>query len=146
QMLQDRLRALPERLAQLRNLVTLCDSLEGSNPAQLLERLGIHYKIGQASRSGLQAQSVDLIVSDHVLEQLSPEQLGEILKELRRIAAPNAVMSHSIDVSDYYTSFDSRMSPFNFLRFSDRLWGWLNNPITPLNRLRISDYRRAFTE
>ena len=32
-----------------------------------------------------------------------------------------------------------------FLRFSDWLWRWLNNPIIPLNRLRVSDYRRAFS-
>jgi hypothetical protein len=32
------------------------------------------------------------------------------------------------------------------LHFSDRAWRWLNNPIIPLNRLRLSDYRRAFSE
>jgi Methyltransferase domain len=143
---QDRLRAMPEQLAQLRQVMALCESPEGFEPAELLERLGIYYRIGNASRSGLPPQSVDLIVSDVVFEYLSPEELFEILQEFRRIAAPDAVMSHTIDLGDQYATYDSGITKFNFLRFSDRLWRWLNNPIIPLNRLRISDYRRAFSE
>jgi hypothetical protein len=118
----------------------------GLEPAELLERLGIYYRIGNASRSGLPPQSVDLIVSDVVFEYLSPEELFEILKEFRRIAAPGAVMSHTISLDDQYAAYDSAITQFNFLRFSDWAWRWLNNPIIPLNRLRISDYRRAFSE
>jgi hypothetical protein len=51
-------------------------------------------------------------------------------------------MSHSIDLTDQYASFDSGITQFNLLRFS----GWLNNPIIPFNRLRVSDYRLAFSE
>jgi hypothetical protein len=146
QKLHDHLPILPERLAALREVMTLCESSKRLKAAQLLERLGIHYRIGNASRSGLPPQSVDLIVSDVVLEYLSPEELLEILQEFRRIAAPDAVMSHSIDLSDQYAGFDSRITQFNFLRYSDWLWRLLNNPIIPLNRLRASDYRRAFSE
>ena len=85
-------------------------------------------------------------MSDVVFEYLSPEELFEILQEFRRIAAPDAVMSHTIDLGDQYATYDFGITKFNFLRFSDRLWRWLNNPIIPLNRLRISDYRRAFSE
>jgi hypothetical protein len=138
--------ALPERLTRLREVMALCESPEGLEPAELLERLGIYYRIGNASRSGLPPQSVDLIVSDVVFEYLSPEELFEILKEFRRIAAPGAVMSHTISLDDQYAAYDSAITQFNFLRFSDWAWRWLNNPIIPLNRLRISDYRRAFSE
>jgi hypothetical protein len=55
-------------------------------------------------------------------------------------------MSHTIGLGDQYAAYDSRITQFNFLRFSDRLWHWLNNPIIPLNRLRINDYRQAFSE
>jgi hypothetical protein len=145
--LQNHLPALrQERLARLREAMTLCKSLESLEPAQLLERLDIRYRIGNAGRSGLPPQSVDLIASDVVLEYLTPEQLSEMFQEFRRIAAPDAVMSHSIALGDQYSSFDPEITPFNFLRYSDRLWRWLNNPIIPLNRLRISDYRRFFNE
>ena len=138
--------ALPERLTRLREVMALCESPEGVRPAELLERLGIHYRIGNASRSGLPPQSVDLIVSDVVFEYLTPEELLEILQEFRRIAAPDAVMSHTISLDDQYAAHDPGITAFNFLRFSDRAWRWLNNPIIPLNRLRVSDYRRAFSE
>jgi Methyltransferase domain len=138
--------ALPERLSRLREVMALCESPEGLGPAETLERLGIYYRIGNASRSGLPPQSVDLIVSDVVFEYLSPEELFEILQEFRRIAAPDAVMSHTISLDDQYAAYDPGITQFNFLRFSDRAWRWLNNPIIPLNRLRVSDYRRVFSE
>jgi hypothetical protein len=146
QELQDHLLTLPERLVLLREVATLCESPERLKPGQLLERLGIHYRIGNASRSGLPRQSVNLIVSVGVLQHLSPEELFEILQEFRRIAAPGAIMSHWINLTDLYSAFDSGITPFHFLRFPDWLWRWLNSPITSMNRLRVSDYRRAFSE
>jgi hypothetical protein len=146
QELQHHLNVQPERLALLREAINLCEESDRLDATQLLKRLGIHYRIGNASRSGLPPQSIDLIVSDVVLEYLAAEKLFEMLQEFRRISAPHAVASHSIDLSDQYASFDSRITQFNFLRFSDWLWRCLNNPIIPLNRLRVSDYRRAFAE
>jgi hypothetical protein len=137
---------LPQRLTQLREVMALCESPAGLGPAELLERLGIYYRIGNASRSGLPPQSVDLIVSDVVFEYLSLEELFEILQEFRRIATSDAVMSHTISLDDQYATYDSGITQFNFLRFSDKAWRWLNNPIIPLNRLRVSDYRRVFSE
>jgi hypothetical protein len=145
QVLQDHLRALPERLALLRKVRSLCES-EGWHPARVLEQLGIYYLIGSASRSGLSPQSVNLVMSDGVLQYLSPEALVEVFREFRRIAAPDGVMSHIIGLGDEYATFDPGITQFNFLRFSDRLWRWLNNPIIPLNRLRVSDYRRVCSE
>jgi hypothetical protein len=144
QLLRSRLDALPERIRALREVMMGCDSPK-NKPAQLLERLNIHYRIGNATRSGLPSASIDLIVSDVVLEHPSPAELSDLLREFRRIAAPEAVMSHSIALNDQYSARDPRITEFNFLRFSDRVWYWLNNPIIPLNRLRISDYRRMLS-
>ena len=55
-------------------------------------------------------------------------------------------MSHTIGLGDQYAAYDSKITRLNFLRFSDRTWRWLDNPIIPLNRLRVSDYRRALSE
>ena len=52
-------------------------------------------------------------------------------------------MSHWIDLSDEYAYFDSKITPYNFLRFSPQSWRWINNPLIPLNRMRISDFRRV---
>jgi methyltransferase family protein len=146
QRLQDHLPVLPERVAALREVMTFFESSRRREPVQLLERIGIHYRVGNASRSGLASEAVDLIVSDVTLEYVSPAELYEILREFRRIAAPGAVMSHSIDLSDQYASFDPSITKFNFLRYSDSFWRRLSNPIISLSRLRISDYRRAFSD
>ncbi len=146
QKLRDHILPEPGRVAALQELIKICELSQSTNPADLLDPFGIHYRIGNAGQSGLPEQSVNLMVSNVVFEYLSPEKMTEILREFRRIATPSAVMSHSIDLRDQYASFDNRITFFNFLRFSDRHWRWLNNPIIPLNRLRISDYRRAFTE
>ncbi len=138
--------ALPDRLVRLQEVMALCDRPHGLNSATLLERLNIHCRIGDASQSGLPPQCIDLIVSDVVFEYLSPQELVDVLQEFRRIAAPQAVMSHTISLDDQYAAHDPAITPFNFLRFSDRVWRWLNNPIIPLNRLRVGDYRRLFSE
>jgi hypothetical protein len=145
QLLRNHLEALPERLTLLREVMIGCDSPK-SEPALLLAHLNIHYRVGNSARSGLPRASVDLIVSDVVLEYLSPAELSDIFREFRRIAAPEAVMSHSIALDDQYSGSDPRITQFNFLRFSDGIWRWLNNPIIPLNRLRITDYRNLFIE
>ena len=144
QGLADRLPVMPERLARLREVMDRCDQAEGPAPAALLEELGVHYRIGNAGQTGLPSQCVDLITSDVVFEYLSPGQLSQVLREFGRIGTSDVVMSHTIDLSDQYAAQDPRITLFNFLRFSDFTWRCLNNPIIPLNRLRVSDYRRAF--
>jgi hypothetical protein len=145
-ILRDHVQEAPDRLTRLREVTALCDDPRGPEPAVLLERLGIHYRNGKASQSGLPPHSIDLVLSDVVLEYISPQQLSEILREFRRIAAPDAVMSHTISLDDQYAAYDPRITQFNFLRFSDWTWRLLNNPIIPLNRLRVSDYRSAFSK
>ena len=143
-MVQEYLSSEPERFRLLEELIRRCQVAEGSAVRELLEPLGIHYRIGNAAKTGLPAESVNLIVSNGVLEYIAPELLADMLKEFRRIAAPNSLMSHTIDLADQYATFDAGITQFNFLRFSDGLWRWLNNPLIPLNRLRINDYRAAF--
>jgi Methyltransferase domain len=146
QLLKTYLDVLPDRLDLLKEVMIRCNSQQRYEPVQLLELMNIYYRLGNAARSGLAPNSVDLIVSDVVFEYLSAEELFEILHEFKRIAGPEAVMSHSIALDDQYSGSDPRITQFNFLRFSDRMWRWVNNPIIPLNRLRISDYRRLFSE
>lgn len=146
QILRDHVQNSPDRLTRLQEVMTLCEDPSGGEPAALLERLGIHYRNGNASQSGLPPHSIDLVLSDVVLEYLTPQQLFEILREFRRIAALDAVMSHTISLDDQYAAYDPRITQFNFLRFSDWNWRLLNNPIIPLNRLRVSDYRSALSK
>jgi SAM-dependent methyltransferase len=128
------------RVARLANLV---DDARRVAPAELLQQIGIEYVIQDFVRNDIPTGSVDLIISHAVFEYPPPDLILDILKEFRRILRLGGVMSHWIDLRDEYAYFDKKITPYNFLRFSP--WGWrlINNPLIPLNRLRISDFRRA---
>ena len=53
-------------------------------------------------------------------ECLWPEELFDILQEFRRIAAPDSVMRHTISLDDQYAAYDSELTQFNLLHFSNR--------------------------
>lgn len=133
----------PERLDELHKVAADRSAIA---PAQLLERLAIRYRVGDATNSGLPSSSVDLVTSYGVLEYLPAEALVPLLNEFLRIGEKDAVLSHLIILDDQYAYFDPHITPLNFLKFSDRTWRWLNSPIIPLNRLRVTDYRRALNE
>ncbi len=55
-------------------------------------------------------------------------------------------MSHLVDMMDHYHYGDPRITVYNFLKYSDKQWRWLNSPIEYQNRLRLGDYRTAATD
>ena len=112
---------------------------------ELQERFGIRYLAPSDARStGLDPGSFDLISSTFTMEHIQGADLAAILAESRRLLAPGGLMSSAIDMKDHYSYFDASISPYNFLRFSERVWWALNPPIHFQNRLRRSDYLRLF--
>lgn len=128
----------PERMGRLRELRQMAQS---SAPVSLLESIGIQAVIGDARNTGIPSKSIDLVFSNVVLEHLSPEVISELFIEFKRIATEKAVHSHHIGIADQYSHFDRSITPFNFLKYTKSQWRWLDNPIIPLNRLLVSDYR-----
>ena len=118
---------------------------KASSSAALLARLNIHTLVGDARHTGLPAASCDLIVSNNTLEHIPLPVLTGVFQEFRRLPSPSGVMSHFVDMADHYVHFDDRLSPYNFLRYSESTWRLLNNPLQYLNRLRIADYRALHT-
>lgn len=112
------------------------------DPFARLQQLGITVLTGALPTLRLSARSVNLFVSNNTLEHIAPDALQELMIEMRRLAAAGAVMSHFIDMSDHYAHFDTRISQFNYMRYSDRTWLVANNRLQYQNRLRASDYRR----
>lgn len=133
----------PERLARLRKMLA---STDGRSPESLLNDLNIHARIGDARRTELAAGSVDLVFSTVCFEHISRDVLGGLLAEFRRVCSKNAVMTHYIGLADQFASFDRSITPFNFLRYRENQWRWLNNRMIPLSRLRIPEYRRLVRE
>jgi hypothetical protein len=134
---------LPERVDRLRAVLA---GPGRRTPAELLAPLGIEVLVTDARHTGLPGNLFDLFVSTEVLEYIPAAVLGGIFAEFRRLARPGAVMNHLIDMTDEYSYFDRSITPFNFLRYSARAWGWINNGLIPLTRLRVPDYRRLVSE
>lgn len=99
-----------------------------------------------ATMSGLPDASVDFIYSTDTFEHLKPCEIAPILTECLRIAKPCAIFSFGIDYHDHYVDSDARISPFNFYRYGDRAWRLMNPALHYQNRLRHSDFVRAFAE
>ena len=134
--------ARPERVAQLAEAA----AEDWSDPYALLRQLNIRAMVGDARYSKLPGGTIDLIASTEVMEYIPRDVLLGLLCEFRRAASPQGVMSHEVDMIDEYSYFDSSITPFNFLKFSDRAWRLINNPLIPLSRLRVSDFRECFRE
>jgi len=131
----------PARLKELEALLPLA---EVESPTDLLGRIGIHVILSDAQHVPLPDASVDLVTSCVVLEYIPAPVLSIILSEFHRVLKPDAVMVHRIDMADQYSFFDHSITPFNFLRFTNSQWKYLNSPLIPLTRLRLSDYERLF--
>jgi hypothetical protein len=110
--------------------------------SDLLARVGVRAVVGDARATSLPEGCTDLIVSNNTLEHIPPADLTSLLAELHRVAAPQAVMDHFIDISDHYAHFDSSITEFNYLRYRPRIWRLFNNALQYQSRLRGPDYRR----
>ena len=133
----------PERLANLREFSA---SWDGRSPAALLEKMNIHSRVRAAQQTTLESGSIDLFVSTAVLEYIPCEVLKSILLEFKRLSSLTAVQSHYINLCDHFSYFDPSITPFNYLKYTQRWWNYLNSPLAWQSRQRISDYRALFAE
>ncbi len=114
---------------------------------KVLETLNITYLIEDARNLSLPDNSIDLINSNNTFEHIYPDILINILKDFRRVVKKNdGIMSHFIDMSDHFAHFDKTINVYNFLKFSDKKWKWIDNSIQPQNRSRIYDYKQIYNE
>ena len=141
QQLLPRLRS--DRVAEVQKLL---DAGANATSEALLKRLNIHVLVRDAQDTGLKPGSIGLFVSNGVLEYIPRPILSNILDEFRRVARPGAVTSHFINLGDEFAQFDHSITGFNFLKYPDSRWKWLDSPLTSKSRLRISDYRQVFQE
>jgi SAM-dependent methyltransferase len=110
---------------------------------ELEQRFGISYLAPRDARAtGLNAGSIDFVTSTDVCEHIPEDDLAQIFRECKRLLRPGGAISCRIDLQDHYAYFDRSLSPYHFLRFSDRAWGLVNSPLHFQNRLREPDYRR----
>ncbi|MEO5569815.1 MAG: class I SAM-dependent methyltransferase [Bacteroidia bacterium] len=130
------------RIKILNELLTKKDS---TSLNEMLSSLNLKYKVTDATKTDYPSGYFDLVNSNNTFEHIYPEVLEKILLEFKRITKPiGGVMSHFIDLSDHFAHFDKTITIYNFLKFSDSKWKWINNSIQPMNRLRINDYLEIY--
>jgi hypothetical protein len=121
------------RLGQLRN----CRNLDA-----LFAKAHTHYHApGDASRTGLADCSVDLVVSNAVLEHVPENTVFEFTMEARRILKKTGIGYHFIGLHDHYANPGNNLSKVNFLKYSSWLWSFfVLNDISYHNRLRLKQF------
>lgn len=112
-----------------------------------LEAAGITYLAPFDSRMPmLDPHTIDCFCSNETLEHIPAADLLAILKATLPLMRPGALASHRIDYSDHFARDDAHISRFNFLKYSDAQWRWINPPLLYVNRLRHSDYLRIIDQ
>ncbi len=111
-----------------------------------LERLyRIHYVApGDAKATGLAPGSIDYFYSMSCLEHIPPDDIREILAEIKRIATDEALIGFGIGYYDHYATADKSITRCNFYRYSDRQWRFWNPRRHYHNRLRHGDFEKIF--
>jgi len=132
---------LPVKKNHLENLEHASDALDRVSIAEALQHLNITLLITDARSLGLEDNSIEFFVSNNTFEHIPLDVLSGIMQEFNRISTYDGINSHFIDLEDHYSQFDSSISSYNFLRYSDGIWRFFNNDLQYQNRLRVSDYR-----
>ena len=96
---------------------------------------------GDARRTGLPDNSVDIFFSYAVLEHVRPEAARGLIAEARRVLKPGGVFYALIGLHDHFHNFDPSCRKVNFLRYSERQWRVIGqNRLAYHNRLRERDF------
>jgi hypothetical protein len=121
---------------------------EGDGGARaVLGMYGIDYRAPSDVRAtDLKSRSIDCITSTSTFEHLRAGDVLAILGECHRVLRDDGVMSVWIDYKDHYSYFDANIGPFNFLRYSNRIWTLWSPSLHHQNRLRHCDFVRLFGE
>lgn len=100
---------------------------------------------GDAARTGLGPEEIDFHTSFNVFEHIPRNVLLAILNEGNRIIRSDGLFVHRVDYSDHFSHSDARISPINFLQYSDAQWErYAGNRYMYMNRLRHDDFLALF--
>jgi hypothetical protein len=128
---------LAERLGKIAEKDNLEDFLKAANIDYVAS--------GDASNTGLNDRSVDLVMSYAVLEHVPREVVSSISNEAAKILHANGICCHLIGLRDHYSCVDPSISKINFLKYSSRFWRFfVQNRISYHNRLREPEFLKIF--
>lgn len=116
---------------------------KGKGLDELLSVFNLSYIVDDASK--IKLNNIDYITSNNVLEHIYPEYLIPILNNLYfNVLKEGGMMSHFIDMSDHFAHGDKSINIYNFLKFSEVQWKFIDNNVQPQNRMRLKEYEMLF--
>jgi len=127
------------RISTLEELVSSSDQ----RGEELLKEMNIYMLLGDSRNIQMQSTTIDLFVSNNVLEHIPKQSLVGIFQEFRRLGSEKAVMSHNIDMGDHHSYVDQSITKYNYRRYNKYVWWLFNNSINYQNRLCVSDYEEV---
>lgn len=113
---------------------------------EMLDKLNVKYLVIDATNLPFDKNYFSLITSNNTFEHIELNVLKKILIEFVRITKQGGILSHFIDMSDHFAHMDNSITIYNFLKFSNRQWSFIDNSIQPQNRLRVFDYIELFNQ
>jgi hypothetical protein len=138
---------LPINDTRFQKLETLYNNYEKLSFEEIIEQLNITYLIEDARQLSLSDNSIDLVNSNNTYEHIYGNILEGIMKDFKRVVKKNdGIQSHFIDMSDHFAHFDKSINIYNFLKFSDTQWHYIDNSIQPQSRLRYSEYKTLYRQ
>ncbi len=113
---------------------------------QLYSLLDFEYVINkQGSLNKLESGAFDIVVSAGVLEHIKLDKVSEYIQESSRLLKPGGYSMHSICLQDHLYQYDERVSPKQYLSFSDAAWKrWFENEVQYINRVQRSQWIKLF--
>ena len=84
--------------------------------------------------SDIESNSIDLILSNSVLEHVDVDDFSALIYNLNRVLKPEACMLHIVDYKDHFFKY-----PYHFLQFSNAVWNRYLNP-GDFPRWRLNDH------
>jgi len=117
-----------------------------TNTKMVFKTANIIYKSpGDATRTELSDNSIDLVFSHAVLEHVSESIIHSLIIETKRVLRKNGIVYHAIGLHDHYAGFDKNINKVNFLRYPEWLWSFfIKNKISYHNRLREKEFINIF--
>lgn len=131
---------------RINQLETILSNFETLSISEILAKCNIVQMVGDASQTKFKDGVFDVCYSVNVLEHVDVEAIFGLSKEFYRIGKSGSFHYHAIGVYDHFVHVDKSISKFNYLKFSETKWEWIDNGIQPQNRKRISYFRTVFSK
>lgn len=113
--------------------------------SDILNALNIQTQVGDFNEMQFN-KTFDFTYSVNVLEHVQASITKDLANSFYQVSKKEAFAYHAIGVYDHFVHFDTKLSKFNYLKYSARAWQIIDNSIQPQNRLRISYFEKLFKE